>query len=106
MVPRLNFILMGVLSVGLMAGVTALAVTYSGKGRRTEVSEERVDALVNRLADRDEEVVGDARRLLLRIGPDSVPRLRKALDSHDAQTRRHANELIRLLEDSGAPVEP
>lgn len=106
MVPRLNYLLMAVLSVGLLAGVTAFAVAYSSKGRQVQVSEDRIDALVNRLADSDEDVVKDARRMLLRIGADSVPRLRRALDSRDVQIRRHAAELIRLLETGIAPIEP
>lgn len=106
MAPRVNYILMAVLSLGLLAGVTALAVTYSGKGREREVSRERIDALVNRLADSDAEVVMDARRMLLRLGNQSLPRLYRALDSRNPQVRHHAGELIRLLEGQTAPIEP
>ena len=106
MVPRLNYVLMVVLSVGLLFGVTALAVTFSGNDKKTEVTDEQIAALVNRLANSDEDVVLNARRSLLRIGVDALPRLERAVRSENPEVCRHAGELIRLIKEPRNVVEP
>jgi len=106
MVPRLNYVLMATLSAGLLIGVTALAMTFSGDGKKTEVTDEQIEALVNRLANSDEDVVLNARRSLLHVGVDALPRLERAARSENPDVCRHAGELIRMITEPRNVVEP
>jgi hypothetical protein len=101
MVPRFNYVLMVVLCVGLLAGVTALAVTFSGPREEPGITGEQIEALINRLGNPDDNIVYETRRALLYAGEDALPHLERAAKSPQAEIAHHASELILLIRESG-----
>lgn len=103
MVPRLNFALMVVLIIGLLAGVTALALSGTKPASKRIPTAEEIDSLMTRLASPDESVSTDARNRLLRLGEQSpVERLRAASASSDPVLSANARETLQMLLPQGA----
>jgi hypothetical protein len=97
MVPRLNYVLMVVLSVGLLAVVTGLALSSQPK-EKPAATDLELSAWINRLGNSDMDLVRQARSDLISAGQAALPRLKLALDSDNAQVRDQARRVIDVIE--------
>lgn len=99
MVPRLNYVLMVVLILGLLGGVTVLAITFSDSPADLvhEISDAEIQALVNRLGSRDPEIRGSARGRLLELGERALPKLEEAVESGNPRIAPQAATLVEKI---------
>lgn len=96
MVPKLNYVLMVVLTLGLLTAVTALALP--GPREKAPASDAQISALINRLANEDTDIVRDARHDLIDCGNHALPRLNLALQHENRQVRDQAKRTIDVIE--------
>jgi len=100
--PKLNVVLMGVLTAAILA-VTGLLVL------RAPASEERasakVERLLRKLADSDSDQRREGEDGLRKMGPEALPQLRQASTSADRVLAGRAAKLLQEFLESPVPAE-
>lgn len=105
MVPKLNYALMLILSAGLLAGLTLLAVSASGRPDHRPVTEAELKALINMLCSEREESVREAEKRLTEIGAPARPRLEELAGSENRDYAARARKVLALI-DRTPPAKP
>lgn len=98
MVPKLNYALMIILSAGLLAGITVLAVSVSGKPDNRPVTDAELKALINMLCSEREETVRQAEKRLAEIGQPARPKLQELANSENQDYAARAQKVIAMID--------
>jgi hypothetical protein len=96
MVPKLNYVLMVVLTLGLLTVVTALALP--GPKVKPLATDAELTALINRLGNDDSDIVREARHDLINCGTHALPQLKLALTHENKQIRDQAKRTMDVIE--------
>lgn len=105
MAPKLNYALMIILSAGLLAGITVLAVSVSSRPDNRPVTDAELKALINMLCSEREETVRQAEKRLVEIGPPAKPKLLELANSDNQDFAARAQKVIALI-DRTPPAQP
>jgi len=97
-VPKLNYALMIILSAGLLAGITVLAVSVSGKTQSRTVTDAELKALLNMLCSDKEETVVQAEKRLAEIGLPAKSKLLELANSENPEYAARAQRVIALID--------